>query len=306
MAVMADFGSLVPDMPPGAQAPQVDPIVDLLRRYMAAQAAGSSAGNAPAPAPGLDYGDMAKAYGSGLGQGAIGTAMSAAPSGGVGKAAGLSIPPSDDLAQRAIEQGTGPFYKPNTNAGILSQLGGLLTTGVVGGRAAGMSMVPSAIRAAPRVAASDTAGLETALSGLQRTLSATPPSGALGMAGGKMAAGGRDVQPSAMDSLRQIAEDATQEGTKKILGLDKPPLPRTHQEYVASKTKRMSGEEILNSDALWAAARDLAAQKNIPMSKAYSQLGEQVLGRPLTAQEFASQMTAGARYGLLGPRKLYD
>lgn len=293
---------------PGAGLPYVGVPDDMLPLWLQSGMAQPSApvDAAPSSEPWLDYGDMAKGYGVGLGTGALGTAMSAAPTGGVGKAAGVSIPPSDDLAQRVIEQGTGPFYQPSTRAGILSQLGGLLTAGVVGGRTAGSSIAPSVIRAAPGVAAADTAGFETALGGLQKTLSTTPSSGALGMAGGKTAAAGRDVQPSAMDSLRQIAEDATQEGTKKILGLDKPPLPRTHQEYVASKTKRMSGEEILNSDALWAAARDLAAQKNIPMSKAYSQLGEQALGRPLTAQEFASQMTAGARYGLLSPRRLYD
>lgn len=116
----------------------------------------------------------------------------------------------------------------------------------------------------------------------------------------------RPVQQSTMDSLRQIAEDTTQQGVRNLLGLDQPLPQRTHAEYVLSKTKKMSPEQILDSDALWAASRDLAAQKNIPMSQAFSDLGAQVIGRPLTAEEFANQMTQGARFGLLSPRRLYE
>lgn len=128
--------------------------------------------------------------------------------------------------------------------------------------------------------------------------------GAAGMAGGKL--GGSSTE-AAMNQLRQTAFDETQAGTKRLLGLDKPPPPRTHQQYIASKLPRnATAEDILNSDVLWAASRDLAHQKNIPMSQAYSQLASGTLGREITAQEFAHQMSEGARYGLLSPRALYD
>jgi len=55
---------------------------------------------------------------------------------------------------------------------------------------------------------------------------------------------------------------------------DKLPKPRsyTYQEYVAEKTQGMNREEVLESEVLWAKARDLAAEKDQPLSEAFSEL----------------------------------
>jgi hypothetical protein len=111
---------------------------------------------------------------------------------------------------------------------------------------------------------------------------------------------------SAMDILRGVAHDTTQEGTKKLLGLDRPPPSRTHSEYIAQKGGPVTGENLLGNEALWAAARDLAAQKNMTFSQAFTGLARRSMGRELTPEELASVMSAGAQHDLLTPRKLYD
>lgn len=111
---------------------------------------------------------------------------------------------------------------------------------------------------------------------------------------------------SAFDSLQQVAHDTTQQGTKTLLGLDKPPPSQTHSQYIEKRTGKMSRPEFLESDALWGMARDLAAQKKMPLSRAFNELANPVLakrhGGPLTAEELSNMGLGAAQHGI-GPSR---
>lgn len=111
---------------------------------------------------------------------------------------------------------------------------------------------------------------------------------------------------SSFDSLQQVAHDTTQQGTKSLLGLDKPPPSQTHSQYIEKRTGKMSRPEFLESDALWGMARDLAAQKKMPLSQAFNELANPVLakrhGGPLTAEELSNMGLGAAQHGI-GPSR---
>lgn len=111
---------------------------------------------------------------------------------------------------------------------------------------------------------------------------------------------------SAFDSLQQVAHDATDQGTKSLLGLDKPPPSQTHSQYIEQRAGKMSRPEFLESDALWGMARDLAAQKKMPLSRAFNELANPALvkkhGGPLTAEELSNMGLGAAQHGI-GPSR---
>jgi hypothetical protein len=49
--------------------------------------------------------------------------------------------------------------------------------------------------------------------------------------------------------------------------------------------------------------RDLMAQRSMPFSRAYSQLAERRLGRPLTPEEISKAMVEGAQAGVATPSR---
>ncbi len=108
-----------------------------------------------------------------------------------------------------------------------------------------------------------------------------------------------------LKGLKDLAAKTTQEEFLRNLPL---PPPRFSPEYMAQKTKNMSPQEILNSDAVWAAARHYKDERearmgfSVPFSQVYSDVAGRVLGRPVTPQELTEQMLAGARAGIVKAR----
>lgn len=100
-----------------------------------------------------------------------------------------------------------------------------------------------------------------------------------------------------VDFLKKIAEDTTQEEIKKHLDTLRP---KTFTDYLLQRTERMTPEEVLESDILWAKARELTEIRSthqgfgIPFSQAFERLGniifEQHFGRKLSPEEMTTAM----------------
>lgn len=107
---------------------------------------------------------------------------------------------------------------------------------------------------------------------------------------------------SGFNMLQDTAQMAAQPGLKSQLGAEQMAArPRTPTEYLNRYTAGMNRNDFINSDALWAKARESAG--DMPFSRAFSDLANPIMkeryGSKLTPDELSSLMIAGARHRLL-------
>jgi hypothetical protein len=125
------------------------------------------------------------------------------------------------------------------------------------------------------------------------------------MGGHGMALGGMPARPpgTGFKELEAVRSRTEQEQIIKNL-----PPPKTQMERLQDEIKGKSAAEILETDRLWAMARQFHQERSerqgfaVPFTKSFSDLASWVLGRPLTAEEITKAATGAARHGIGQPR----
>lgn|SRR5215831_2371236 len=76
------------------------------------------------------------------------------------------------------------------------------------------------------------------------------------------------------------------------------PVPRTGMEDFLARTEGMSRPELLQSEALWGGARNLAESTKMPFQDAFKYLVERQSGYGLTPAEWSDIARQAMKYGI--------